>query len=57
MLAVLHEAVEHRLMLPLIIRASKHQGILHPDTASGEMESRIDESPAEVQPSVSAWNT
>ena len=49
MLSVLHEAIEHRLMLPLVIRAPQNQRILHPDTASGEMETSIDESPAEVE--------
>ena len=49
MLAVLQETVHNRLMLPLIIRAAQHQRILHPDTASGEVEPGVDESPAEVQ--------
>ena len=48
-LAVLHESVENRLVLPLVIRAPQHQGILHPDTASGEVESRVHKCPAEVR--------
>ena len=37
-------------MLPLVIRAAEHQGVLHPDTASGEVEACVDKRPAEVQP-------
>ena len=48
-LAVLHEAVQHRLVLPLIIRASQHKAVLHPDAAACKVESRIDKRPAEVQ--------
>ena len=50
MLSVLEEAVQNRLMLPLVVRASQHQGILHPDTTSSEVEPGVDKSPAEVQP-------
>ena len=37
-------------MLPLIIRASQHQGILHPDTAPGKVESCVNKGSAEIQP-------
>ena len=49
MLAVLQESVKHRLMLPLIIRASKHQGVLHPDAHARQMEPGVNERLSEVQ--------
>ena len=48
--AVFLPAIEHRLMLPLIRRASEHQRLLFPDAAAGEVETGIGKSPAEVQP-------
>ena len=50
MLSVLQEPVQHRLVLPLVIRASQHQGVLHPDTHARQMESGINERLSEVQP-------
>ncbi len=38
-LAFLLPAVETRLVLPLVGRASQHQGLLLPDTAAGEIKS------------------
>ena len=49
MLPVLQETIEYGFVLPLIIRASQHQGVLHPDTASGKVEPGVDKRPAEVQ--------
>ena len=37
-------------MLPLVVAAAQHQGILHPDTHPGQMQAGIDECPTEVQP-------
>ena len=49
MLPVFLPAIEHRLMLPLVGRASQHQAGLLPDTAAGEIEARIRECPAKIQ--------
>ena len=35
MLSFFLPAVQHRLMLPLVGRASEHEGLLLPDTAAG----------------------
>jgi len=48
-LAVLKESIQDRLVLPLVVAASQHQGILHPDTYAGQMQASIDKCPAEVQ--------
>ena len=48
-LAVLHEAVQHRFVLPLIIGASEDEAVLHPDAAACKVEACIDESTTEVQ--------
>ena len=50
MLSVLKEAVQYGFVLPLIIRTSEDERVLHPDAAPGEMESRVNKRPAEVQP-------
>ena len=42
-------AIKHRLVLPLVRRASEHQRLLFPDAAAGEVEACIGKSPAEVQ--------
>ena len=49
-LAVFLPAVEARLMLPLIGAAAQHEGLLLPDTAPGQIKTRIGKCPAEVQP-------
>ena len=50
MLAVLHKAIQHRFVLPLIIRASKYQTVFHPNAAACKMKSCINESFSEIQP-------
>ena len=50
MLAVLQKAVEHRLMLPLIIGATEHEAVLYPDTHTGEMEACVNECLSEREP-------
>ena len=50
MLAVLKETVQNRLMLPLIVAAAQHQGVLHPDTHPGQVQAGVDECPAEIEP-------
>ncbi|CAB0562267.1 hypothetical protein CIP107532_01810 [Corynebacterium diphtheriae] len=42
--------VEDRFVLPLVRRASQHEGVFDPDAAAGELEPGIDERFAEVQP-------
>ena len=49
-LPVLQKAVQHRLMLPLVIRAPKHEGILHPDAHPGKVEPRVHKCFPEIQP-------
>ena len=49
MLAVLHEAVQHRFVLPLVVGASQHKAVLHPDAAPCKVEASVDERPAEIQ--------
>ncbi len=41
---------EHRLVLPLVGRASEHQRLLFPDAGAREVETRLTEGLAEVQP-------
>ena len=48
--AVLQKAIEHRLMLPLIIRPTEHERVLHLDTHSGKVEACVNESSAEGEP-------
>ena len=36
-------------MLPLVVAAAQHQGVLHPDTHPGQMQASIDERPAEIE--------
>ena len=48
-LAVLHEAVQYRFVLPLIIRASQHKAVFYSDAAPCKVEASVDERPAEVQ--------
>ena len=43
-------AKQHRLMLPLVGTSSQHEALFLPDTAAGEIESRIMECFAEIQP-------
>ena len=50
MLAILQEAIQHRLMLPLVIRAAQHQGVLHPDTHARQMKPGVNKRLSEVQP-------
>ena len=50
MLPVLQKAVKNRLMLPLVIRAPKHEGILHPDTHPGKVKACVHKRLAEIQP-------
>ena len=50
MLAILHKAIQHRFMLPLIIRASQHKTVFYPDAAACKMKSGINESFSEIQP-------
>ena len=50
MLPALLPAEQAGLMLPLVGRSSQHQCVLFPDAAAGQIESRIGECPAEVQP-------
>ena len=49
-LAVLHEAVQHRFVLPLIIGATEDEAVLYPDAAACKVEACVDECTAEVQP-------
>ena len=48
-LAVLQKAVEHRLMLPLIIGATEHEAVLYPDAHTSEMEACVNECLSESQ--------
>ena len=50
MLALLLPTEQDRLMSPLIRAPASHQRLLLPDTGAGEIESRVRERPAEVQP-------
>ena len=50
MLAVLQKAVEHRLMLPLIIGATEHEAVLYPDTHTSEVEACVNECLSEREP-------
>ena len=49
MLAVLKKTVQYGFMLPLVIGASKHQAVFHPDAASGKMETCIHKRLAEIE--------
>ena len=42
--------IEHRLVLPLVVRASEHEAVLHPDAHTGEVEARVDERLPEGEP-------
>ena len=48
-LAVLKEAVQNRLVLPLIVAAAQHQRVLYPNTYPGQVETCVHERPAETQ--------
>ena len=50
MFSILHKAIQHRFMLPLIIRASQHKAVFYPNTAACKMKSGINESFSEIQP-------
>ena len=48
-LAVLHEAVQHRFVLPLVVGTSQHKAVFYSDAAACKVEASVDERPAEVQ--------
>ena len=48
-LAVLHPAVEHGLVLPLVRGSPQHERVLDPDTTARELEACVLEGTAEVQ--------
>ena len=49
MLAVLQEPVKHRLVLPLIITATKNERVLNPDATTRQMETCVLECVTEIQ--------
>ena len=49
MLSVLHKTIKYRLVLPLIIRATKNKTILHPDATTGKMKACINKRLSEIK--------
>ena len=49
MLTVLEEAIQHRLVLPLVIAAPEDETVLYPDAAARQMEARVDECFPEIE--------